>query len=211
MLQTRKYALLSDKELIDGLTAVPANNKLHEYFFNEKCKHFLTYISTTLYNENDCNTLVGEFYEYLSDNNWKVLKMWKGKNNSSLYSYLASCSMHYFTSKANAEKKRGEYEVTPTTPEIIEYLNHFTAEEENDNQPVWEAYRMLKERDQVILRQLVIEENDMILAAPIIWPHINTTREMHELSQKQIQNTISMAKHRALAFLLNNLKSLTKN
>ena len=211
MLQKRKYALMSDRELIDGLTAVPANNKLHEYFFKEKCKHFLTYISSTLYNEDDCSMLVGELYEYLSNNDWKILKMWEGKNGCSLSSYLSSCSLHYFTSKIKAEKKRSDFEFVPSTPETIEYLNHFTAEEEGENQPVWEAFKMLKERDQVILRQLVIEENDMMLAAPVIWPYINTSKDLHELTQKHIQSTIAMAKHRALLALLNNLKTLTRN
>lgn len=202
---------MSDKELIDGLTAVPPNNQLHEYFFKEKCKHFLTYISNTMYNENDCDFLVGELYEYLSNDGWKVLKTWEGKNGCSLNSYLASCSVHYFAGKAKAEKRRGEIEFVPTTPDIIEHLNHFTAEEEVENQPVWEAFKMLKERDQVILRLLVIEEKDMLLSAPAIWPYINTTRPMHELSQKHIQSTIAMAKHRALLALLNNLKTLTRN
>lgn len=202
---------MSDKELIDGLTAIPTNNKLHEYFFKEKCKHFLTYIATTLYNEADCNILVGELYEYLSKDNWKILKMWEGKNGCSLNSYLASCSMRYFTSRIKAEKRRNDHEITPSTPEIIEYLNHFTAEEETEGQPVWEAYKMLKKRDQVILSQLVIEEKDMILAAPVIWPYINSSKEIQELSQKHIQSTIAMAKHRAVLALLNNLNTLTRN
>ncbi|MBQ5752529.1 MAG: hypothetical protein IIV89_06755 [Bacteroidaceae bacterium] len=138
-------------------------------------------------------------------------KMWEGKNGCSLNSYLASCSMHYFASRVKAEKKRNDREIIPSTPEIIEYLNHFTAEEENENQPVWEAYRMLKERDRVILWQLVIEEKDAMTAAPIIWPYINTNKEIHELSQKHVQSTIAMAKHRALLALLNKLKTLTSN
>ena len=70
---------------------------------------------------------------------------------------------------------------------------------------------MLKERDQVILRQLVIDENDMMDAAPVIWPYINSTKELRELSQKHIQSTIAMAKHRSVLALVNNLKKLTSN
>ena len=202
---------MSDKELIDGLTAVPPNNRLHEYFFKEKCKHFLTYISNTLYNEDNYNILVGELYEYLSNDNWKILKMWEGKNGCSLNSYLASCCMRYFTSRIKAEKRRSNIEIAPSTPDIIEYLNHFTAEEEDESHPVWEAFYQLKERDQVILRQLVIDENDMMDAAPAIWPYINSTRKLCELSQKHIQSTIAMAKHRAVLALVNNLKKLTSN
>jgi hypothetical protein len=211
MLQKKKYALMSDKELVEGLIALPPNNRLHEYFFKEKCKHFLTYISTTLYNEDDCNILVGELYEFLSNDNWKILKMWEGKNGCSLNSYLASCSMHYFTNRIKAEKRRSNFEIAPSTPEIIEYLNHFTAEEEYEYPPVWEAFYMLKERDQVILRQLVIDEKDMMEAAPVIWPYVHSAKNIYELSQKHVQSTIAMAKHRALLALLNRLKTLTNN
>ena len=211
MLQTRKYAQLSDKELIDGLTAVPPNNQLHEYFFKEKCKHFLTYISNNLYNEDDGSMLIGDLYEYLSNDDWKILKMWEGKNGCSLYNYLASCSMNYFTSKVRADKKRSDVEILPSTPDLVEYLNHFTAEEETENQPVWEAFRMLKKRDQVILRLLVIEERGIMEAAKKIWPYVKTDKDIYDVSQKHIQSIIAMAKHRALVALLNNLKSLTRN
>ena len=70
---------------------------------------------------------------------------------------------------------------------------------------------MLKERDQVILRQLVIDEKDIMEAAPVIWPYINSAKNIHELSQKHVQSTIAMAKHRALLALLNKLKTLTNN
>jgi hypothetical protein len=211
MLQTRKYALLSDKELIDGLTAVPPDNRLHEYFFKEKCKHFLTYISNNLYNEDDGNMLIGDFYEYLSNDDWKILKTWEGKNGSSLNSYLASCSMNFFKRKVKADKKHSDIEILPSTPDIIEYLDHFTAEEESENQPVWEAFKMLKKRDQVILRLLVIEEKEIMEAANKIWPYIKTDKDILDVPQKHIQSIIAMAKHRALVALLNNLKRLTRN
>ena len=211
MLQKKMYAQMSDKELIDGLIAVPANSRLHKFFFQEKCKLFLKYISATLYDEEDGNTLVGELYEFLSNDNWKILRKWEGKNGCSLNSYLASCSMHYFAGRVRAEKKRNVFEAIPSSPDIIEYLDHFTAEEENEMPPVWEAYGMLKERDQVILRLLVIEELDMLAAAREIWPYINSSHAIHEVTQKHLQSTIAMAKHRALLALLNNLKRLTRN
>ena len=119
MLHKGKYDLMSDRELVDGLIAVPVNNKLHEYFFKEKCRHFLTYISNTLYNDDNFDMLVGELYEFLSGNNWKILKMWEGKNGCSLNSYLASCSMRYFVGKVKSEKQRRNLEVAPSPDEIV--------------------------------------------------------------------------------------------
>lgn len=210
-MQEKDFALMSDNELVEGLMAVPKNDKLHKYFFQEKCKHFLTYISNTLYNGINGSDLVGELYEFLSDDNWKVLRMWRGKNGCSLNSYLSSCSLRYFTSKVKAEQKRCAFEVLPSTPEVIELLNHFTAEEEAEMPPVWEAYNMLNERDRVILRLLVIEGKRMLDAAPEIYSYMSTPYNADEMSQKSVQSNIAMAKHRAIFALANKLNVLRNN
>ena len=70
---------------------------------------------------------------------------------------------------------------------------------------------MLKKRDQVILRLLVIEEKEIMEVANKIWPYIKTDKDILDVSQKHIQSIIAMAKHRALVALLNNLKRLTRN
>lgn len=211
MMQKRNFALMSDSELVKGLTAFPTNDKLHEYFFNNKCKRLLTYISATLYKDAPCGELVGEFYEYLSNDDWKVLRMWEGKNGCSLNSYLSQCSLRYFTGRVNAEKRRNAFEVMPSTPEVIELLDRFTVEDEADMPPVWDAYRMLKVRDQVILRLLVIEGKEMMDAAPEIWPYMNSAHQLYELPQKNVQSAIAMAKHRALLALMNCLNKLIRN
>ena len=211
MLQKGKYNLLSDRELVDGLTAVPINNRLHEYFFKEKCRHFLSYISTTLYNEENFDVLIGELYEFLSNNNWKILKMWEGKNGCSLNSYLASCSMRYFTGKLKAEKQRRDLEVTPSFDEIGAIVNSFIADDDTEYLPVWEAYRMLNDRDRLVLRLLVIDDADTMQAARLIWPYINSSRDINELSPKHVRSLIAMSKHRALLTLLNNMNKLQAN
>ncbi len=211
MAHERNFTLMSDIELVEGLTAVPADDELHKYFFQKKCKRFLKYISKSLYDNNCEDELIGELYEFLSDDDWKVLKSWDGKNGCSLNSYLASCSLHHFTNKVKMEKKRSAIEVLPSTPEVIEFLDHFTPEEETSMPPVWDAYNMLKERDQVILRLLVIEEMDMLDAAPVIMPYMKTLSSINELSQKHIQSLIAMAKHRALLALAQKMNNLSKN
>lgn len=206
MLRQDNFASMSDQELIDGLISTPTNNKLHEYFFNVKCKKFLKYISSVLYNEENHDIIVGEFFEYISNDDWRLLRKWKGKNGCTLYSYLAACSMRYFLSKRNNEKKRNSLEESLSTPEIIECLNYLTTEDECDMPPIWDAYNMLNERDKTIIRLLVIEERDMLQVAPEIWKFIKSSRTIEELNSKQIQSTISMVKHRALLTLMTNLK-----
>lgn len=205
------FAKLDDKELVEGLTSTPVNKELHEYFFYCKCHKFLKYISITLYNRCDSEHLIGELYEFLSNNDWKVLRQWENKNGASLYSYIARCSINHFTNKEIAEKKRNSTETLPDSFELIERLGDFQQDEENEAPPVWEAFKMLSERDQTILRLLVIDEKSMLAAAPEIWKHLNSRTPFEQLTQKQIQSTIAMVKHRALLALVEKLKKITRN
>ena len=211
MYRKSSFAKLDDKELVEGLTAIPVNRELHEYFFYVKCQKFLNYISSTLYNRCDSRHLVGELYEFLSKNNWSILRNWENKNGASLYSYIARCSINHFTNKEIAEKKRLGIEFHADAAELIEQLGDFTQEEEHEMPPVWEAFGMLNERDRKILRLLVIEEKSMIEAAPEIWPHIKSKAGIESLTPKQIQSTIAMVKHRALLALVQKLKKINRN
>lgn len=211
MVHDREFASMSDIELVKGLMTIPPNSRLHEYFFCRKCKRLLEYISNTLYNGVDGGSLVGELYEYLSNDNWKVLRMWEGKNGCSLNSYLASCSLRHFASKVRTEEKRSACEVLPSSLALVESLEHFTVEEEDSMPPVWEAYWMLGERDRLILRLLVIEGRDVMDVAPQIWKYMNSSYALYELTQKKVQSIIAMAKHRALIALAVKLNSLSKN
>lgn len=194
---------MSDRELVKGLTAQPIDNKLHEYFFNVKCKSLLSYISTSVYNDDNTNTIIGEFYEYLSNDNWKVLRNWEGKNNCTLYSYLSKCSVRYFIARKNAENKRNEIETCIDLQKDAELIEHPVTDDEK-NRLIRKAYKMLCERDRVIIRLLIIDGKDLMEAAPHIWRYINSSQPYDELTQKQIQSTVSMAKHRAVLTLADN-------
>lgn len=194
---------MSDRELVKGLTAQPIDNKLHEYFFNVKCKSLLSYISTSVYNDDNTNTIIGEFYEYLSNDNWKVLRNWEGKNDCTLYSYLSKCSVRYFIARKNAENKRNEIETCIDLQKDAELIEHPVTDDEK-NRLIRKAYKMLCERDRVIIRLLIIDGKDLMEAAPHIWRYINSSQPYDELTQKQIQSTVSMAKHRAVLTLADN-------
>lgn len=211
MYRESSFARLNDNELIEGLTATPVNKELHEYFFYCKCRKFLNYISSTLYKRCDSRHLVGELYEFLSKDNWSILRNWENKNGASLYSYIARCSINHFTNKEIAEKKRLGLEFRTDTEEFIEKLGDLVQEDDHEMPPVWEAFGMLNERDKKILKLLVIDEKSMIEAAPEIWPHIKSRSGIESLTPKQIQSTIAMVKHRALLSLVHNLKKITQS
>ena len=207
-----RYSRLSDKEWVEAVTAPDADRKLLESFFHAKCSHTLRYISLRIYKCHDSRSLVGELYEFLSDNNWSVLRKWEGRNGASLSSYIARCATNYFIQKEAAEKRRQENEVLATTPELLEQLASL-ADEHDDNteiSPVWQAFKMLNKRDQEVLRLLVIEGKQALSVAEYLWTFIDSKHEISQLTPKRIQGTISMVKHRAQLTLVEHLHKLNK-
>ena len=92
------YANITDEEWVKKITSVPSIQPLHRYFFKVKCASFLNYIAINVYN--DCmESILGEFYEFISSNDWHVLRNYKKKNNASLSTYLSRCSLYYFIKK----------------------------------------------------------------------------------------------------------------
>lgn len=207
------YSQLSDAELIERLTASPVDEKLHNYFFTKKCRQFLRYISSNIYYCESENELWGEFYEFLSKDNWAIMRNWKNRNGASLYTYLAYCTTNHFIHKKLAEKKEQEQFLVPSSQNMYEQLADFVEDEEEavNTYPVREAFNMLSQRDQAILHALVIDEQSALDAAPAIWKYIKNNKPLEEMDPKRVQCTIAMAKHRAQLALLNNLKQITKN
>lgn len=205
------FALLSDEELVERMTAPDVDEKLHEYFFYVKCAPILKYLSKKLYGSCDITILTGELYEFIASNDWAVLRKWEKRNEASLFSYIARCATNYFINKENSEKKRQDKETLTSTPGIIEQISSFTEENEDESLPIWKAYDMLNERDREVLRLLVIEGFQMLTVAKELWKYVDSKQDISELSPKRIQGTISMIKHRAQLALLDNLEKLSRN
>lgn len=205
------FALLSDEELVERMTAPDVDEKLHEYFFYVKCAPILKYLSKKLYGSCDITILTGELYEFIASNDWAVIRKWEKRNEASLFSYIARCATNYFINKENSEKKRQDKETLTSTPGIIEQISSFTEESEDESLPIWKAYDMLNERDREVLRLLVIEGFQMLTVAKEIWKYVDSKQDLSELSPKRIQGTISMIKHRAQLALLENLEKLSRS
>lgn len=205
------FALLSDEELVERMTAPDVDEKLHEYFFYVKCAPILKYLSKKFYGSCDITILTGELYEFIASNDWAVLRKWEKRNEASLFSYIARCVTNYFINKENSEKKRQDKETLTSTPGIIEQISSFTEENEDESLPIWKAYNMLNERDREVLRLLVIEGFQMLTVAKELWKYVDSKQDISELSPKRIQGTISMIKHRAQLALLENLEKLSRS
>lgn len=206
-----KYTLISDEEWIEKITSPETDEKYHSYFFYVKCIPLLRYIARKIYNRDDYLFLMGEFYEFLSNKEWAVLKKWEKKNEATLLSFLSRCAINHFINKENAERRRQNHEFRPSTPEAIEMMNAVSEEEHQEELPILQAYEMLSERDKEILRLLVIEEKRMLEIAGDVWKYINSKQSLDKLTAKRIQGSISMAKHRAQLALLDNLYKLKGN
>lgn len=205
-----KFSSLSDQELIERLTATPVDEQLHNYFFTRKCRQFLKYISLNICHCENEKQLWGEFYEFLSKDNWSVIRNWKNRNGATLYSYLAFCATNHFIHKRLAEKKEEQLFVTSSQTMYEQMAEVADEEDEIQVYPIKEAFNMLNLRDQVILRMLVIDGNSALEAAPVIWKYIKNSKPLEEMDPKRVQCTIAMAKHRAQLALLNNLKQISK-
>lgn len=205
------FALLSDEELVERMTAPDVDEKLHEYFFYVKCAPILKYLSKKFYGSCDITIFTGELYEFIASNDWAVLRKWEKRNEASLFSYIARCVTNYFINKENSEKKRQDKETLTSTPGIIEQISSFTEENEDESLPIWKAYNMLNERDREVLRLLVIEGFQMLTVAKELWKYVDSKQDISELSPKRIQGTISMIKHRAQLALLENLEKLSRS
>ena len=207
----KSFALLSDEEFVERMTAHDVDEKLHEYFFYVKCAPILKYLSKKLYGSCDITILTGELYEFIASNDWAVLRKWEKRNQASLFSYIARCATNYFINKENSEKKRQDKETLTSSPGIIEQISSFTEESEDESLPIWKAYNMLNERDREVLRLLVIEGFQMLTVAKELWKYVDSKQDISELSPKRIQGTISMIKHRAQLALLENLEKLSRS
>jgi hypothetical protein len=211
MENNKNFAQLTDKEWIEGLISKPVNEKLNEYFFKVKCAGLLRYITMATLNNENYNEILGEFYEFLSKDDWHVLRQFKGKNGATFYSYIARCSVNYFLGEHKKRLLFAKRFDCIDSPEVINSLgelsdNEFCYEEGS----VMEAFHYLGKRDRHILRLLVINGKSTLEVAEKIWPYVNSQQDWRELPPARVQSTIAMIKHRALARLTCNIKSLRR-
>lgn len=200
------YANITDEEWVEKLLYQPPIQPLHYYFFKVKCSSFLKYIAEKVFDADSVESILGEFYEFLSRDNWHVLRSYKKKENASLSTYLSRCTLYYFIRKK--KKNDGSNVYNLENKEIIEQLNYIaTNEEEKVDTRVWQAFAKLRERDQLILQRLIIDGRSSMEIADEIWPYVNSNeKNWRKLPTKRVQDTIAMMKRRALFNLIEEMR-----
>ncbi len=207
---TENYSLLSDSELVDRLMSRPTDEKLHDFFLTKICRRILRHISLRIFNHDDDTELWGEFYEFISKDDWMVLRKWESKNGASLTTYLSYCATNYFLHRQLMEKRLSERFVHVSSQEEYGQLADVCDEVEEacyTDKQVRDAFSALNERDQTILQELVIDGHNVMEAAPVIWEYIKSDKPLSEMDPKRVQCTIAMAKSRAQLALFKALKN----
>ena len=206
-----RFTELDDRELIARLTAVPPEEALHRYFFGTKCRQFLQFIAASIF-ECEAETLLGEFYDFVSRNDWHLLRSFDASKGASLNTYLSRCTIRHFLELKRKKEKEMTVRHSIEERSIVEELNSFTIEQEDEQPNVWRAFERLNERDRIILKALVLENRNSIEIADEIWPYIKSKEsDWHKLPIKRVQDTIAILKRRALLSLMIELKEIEKN
>jgi hypothetical protein len=169
----------------------------------------LDFIATNIMGENNHQSILADFYEYVRKDDWKVLDGYKGINNASLETYLSKCAYRYFKKqKISLDKqKKNETELTENIPDMTSILEmiieDMDTKENEKSQKLWTAFSKLKERDQKILRYQVIGNRSSLEIADEMWEYVHRRDNvsMDQLTSKQIQDTIALMKKRAIYYL----------
>ena len=208
MSKRKNFAAYTEQELINGLMALPVQEDLHTYFFNIVCSSILSKNAMT-FKANSINELLGEFYEFVSKNNWHVLRSYKGRG--ALRSYLSVCFHRHLNKQRN-------YLTIPFDIVSLDYINdheeeyNLYAEPQENSLPIEKALMQLKERDRCVIQEIYINGKSTLEAADTLWVHVKTDeKDWRKLPVKKVQNTISCLKVRALAALQAELEKCNNN
>lgn len=195
------YENFTDEEWVEKLLMLPPLQTLHHYFFKVKCFSFLQYVVRNILCVGCIEYILGEFYEFISRNNWNVLRKFRKDNNSSLFTYLSRCTVRYFLKAKLKEDRNAGISLDSGDIDLSSFVD--SEEINEDNRQLWRAFARLPERDRFLLKALVIDERPAIEIADDIWGYVGSReRDWRKLPVKRVQSTISMLKKRALCRLL---------
>ncbi len=112
-----------DRYIVDRLIANDAE-AIEEFFFN-RCRAALTYIGQYFcQSKESAESLIGEFYEYLADNDWHKLRIFKF--SCSLNAYVTVIATRYFQNKRDNRVNYYGNEPLPVVENSVEAHDTFT-------------------------------------------------------------------------------------
>ena len=197
---SKKYKDRSDADIIGELTSNNPDAGLVDYLFFDLCKKLLKDISKVTRNDENYRALIGEFYEYLSENNWKVLRQYQGRNNATLMYYLSYCANNHFMALKNIKNKF----IENPDYEFVDICDEIDDEKELLCKAVAQAYGMLKENHRKTLEYLVIKGESTLEAADVLWQYTkHKETDWRTLPAKKVQDTLAASKRNACNQLFN--------
>ncbi len=210
MRKYHQYSSMSDRELIDRILQTPKDEALQAYFYNILCLPILNFVSTQHFGNNRGEELLGEFYEFLSSNDWQVLRNYAGRENATLRSYITSCTLKYFMKcKKKARKEMLGITININHPDIIEEMNNITVEPADSTKPIMQAVERLPERDKQLITMLFFKKKSTLETAAVVWPlSYHVEKDWRKLPAKKVQDAISRMKSKALVVLCNEYNKL---
>lgn len=111
-----------DKNIVDSLIANDPD-AIVEFFFN-RCRAALTYIGQYFCRSKEsAESLIGEFYEYLSDDDWHKLRIFK--YTCSLNTYITVIATRYFQNKRDDRMSFYGNEPLPILENSVEAQDSF--------------------------------------------------------------------------------------
>lgn len=188
------------------------------YFIGEFSNPFLDYIGAEIMKRDGIYingvlrhypSICGEYYEFIGARfignipEWHKVDLYKGKNDSRLYSYVNTITVRFFVELRKKELKKEEFSfISLSENENISILlkyDGFDADslENRETSEIDWAWNQLPERDRLILQYLVIEERKAIDVFDLMIPYIKMTTSPDLLSVKQRQDAMSLLKQRA--------------
>lgn len=183
----------SEKEIIAMLLSNHKEKDLIDEFLFKRCKDMLTYISRCINDNDKYEDIIGEFYMYLSANDWSVIRQYKGE--ASLYSYLSRCAINYFMAVKKAEEKHCTM-MHNEIPDVCD--DNDNEEKELQYMALKLAYDSLEKAHKDALDLLVIQRMSALEAADTLWQYTKKREtDWRTLPVKSVQDTIAMSKRRA--------------
>lgn len=170
---------LSDKQIVDGLLA--GNNGVVQYFFYKKCSKVFEYIIDSVFDGNvEYDELVSELYIYISEDNWKKLKLFKYR--SSLVTWVSVVATRFFIKKRNELIERESSEELMLKNDIA--VSPVISRNENVQQAL---QSMPSERYKMVLYRLYFDNIKPVALAEEMGINVDNLYNIHRRALAQLK------------------------
>ncbi len=137
-----------DKYIVRKLIANDAE-AVEDFFFN-RCRAALTYIGQYFcQSKESAESLIGEFYEYLADNDWHKLRIFR--YSCSLNAYVTVIATRYFQNKRDKRMTFYGNEPMPVFENSVEAHDSFTQKD------VEQLISNMKPLDRFLVERILID------------------------------------------------------